>query len=468
MKMKTKKLLFILILVVSIMAIVITASQIYNIIENNKIIDNQIDGTEGEEGDYYEQTDSSIYSEQVDNFQATNPWGLDYFSNTWVETDSTTRNRPGFRVWFSGVMRTIGLNSKIKPDTINVSAKIKTDWDTSGSPADKTSTSVINQEIEDLVFQDIPNYTNIDLSTIMNYANDQFAITAIKYNYYYSSNGINITEEFVTQVQYVAEKQTKNSDGSWGNSEYNYSDDMYIHVQEFSFDVRCTTYNIENENFSYGGNKKFQINSNELLLNDTLINNKKISEYNYEQITKSWLNGKETATLQCSIGEYYDEDGNLAISTQNNDLPMLFNIRDVVIPYIPVAGGGTEPMSKKKDGSPKKFQVTQIRPYFDGAFWQEIQLQETNVGYTIKQLDFTSGTDGNILIGYAAPDQTIIVTEGKIINAFISWKAGDLNILRPNPTITINSDNNSFTVSGVYLSLANKTATGTAEIIYEV
>ena len=450
------------------MAIVITASQIYNIVENNKIIDNQIDGTEGEDGDYYEQTDNSIYTEQVDNFQATNPFGLDYFSNNWVETDSSTRIRPGFRVWFSGVMRTIELNSKIQPDTIDVSAKIKTDWDSSGSSADKTSISVINQEIEDLVFQDIPNYAGIDLSTIMNYANEQFAITTIKYKYYYSSNGINITEEFVTQVQYVSEKQTKNADGSWGNSEYNYSDDMYIHVQEFSFDVRCTIYNIENENFSYGGNKKFQINSNELLLNDTLINNKKISEYNYEQITKNWLNGKETATLQCSIGEYYDEDGNLVISTQNNDLPMLFNIRDTVIPYIPIAGGDTEPMSKRKDGSPKLFVVTQVRPYFDGAFWQEIQLQETNFGYTSKKINFTSGTDGNILTGYPATDQTITVTEGKIVNVFVSWETGALNLVRPKPTVTINSDNNSFTISGVYLTLPNHNVTSTAEIIYEV
>ena len=56
MKTKTKKLLFILILVVSIMAIIITASQIYNISNNDKVIDNNTGGIETDEN-----TPSDIY-----------------------------------------------------------------------------------------------------------------------------------------------------------------------------------------------------------------------------------------------------------------------------------------------------------------------------------------------------------------------------------------------------------------------
>ena len=110
--------------------------------------------------------------------------------------------------------------------------------------------------------------------------------------------------------------------------------------------------------------------------NNELINENDAIKDSFNLIIDNWSKGKETATLKCSIGEYYDESGNLVISTKNNDLPMMFNIRDLVIPYIPTARGGTEPMSIKLDGTPKVFQVTQVRPYFDGACWQEIMLQE--------------------------------------------------------------------------------------------
>ena len=70
---------------------------------------------------------------------------------------------------------------------------------------------------------------------------------------------------------------------------------------------------------------------------------------------------------------------------------MTFSIGDLVIPYIPTARGGTEPMSIRQDGKAKIFQVTQVRPYFDGACWQEIMLQEasetmsTGYEFTINQ-----------------------------------------------------------------------------------
>ena len=239
-------------------------------------------------------------------------------------------------------------------------------------------------------------------------------------------------------------------------------------IQGLHFFLEAEYVDIEETPASYGENPKYALESNELLQTTTKAGQIKLSEYNYGQIISEWKDGKEVATLQCSIGEYYDEDGNLAISTQNNDLPMLFNIRDEVIPYIPVAGGGTEPMSKQRDGSPKKFVVTQVRPYFDGAFWQEIQLQELTTKNKIQTVNFTSGSSGNILGGYPSPDQTITVTEGKIVNVFVSWETGALNLLRPKPTVTISSDNNSFTISGVYLTLPNRTVPITAEIIYEV
>lgn len=93
-------------------------------------------------------------------------------------------------------------------------------------------------------------------------------------------------------------------------------------------------------------------------------------------IINAYKNGKETAELLCSIGEYKDTNGELAISTKDNDLPMTFNNGDIVVPYKYTARGDA-PLSTKKDGkTPKEFLVTGVEFIFDGAVWQKITLQE--------------------------------------------------------------------------------------------
>lgn len=93
-------------------------------------------------------------------------------------------------------------------------------------------------------------------------------------------------------------------------------------------------------------------------------------------IINAYKNGKETAELLCSIGEYKDTNGELAISTKDYDLPMTFNNGDIVVPYKYTARGDA-PLSTKKDGkTPKGFLVTGVEFIFDGAVWQKITLQE--------------------------------------------------------------------------------------------
>lgn len=55
---------------------------------------------------------------------------------------------------------------------------------------------------------------------------------------------------------------------------------------------------------------------------------------------------------------------------------MLFEQYDEVIPMVIDKNGQDNPMSFYKDGNPKKFKVLSVRPYFDGAVWQELSLQE--------------------------------------------------------------------------------------------
>ena len=95
---------------------------------------------------------------------------------------------------------------------------------------------------------------------------------------------------------------------------------------------------------------------------------------------------------------------------------MLFDIGDLVIPYIPTARGGTEPMSIKLDGTPKIFKVTQVRPYFDGACWQELQLQEDSENKyitEIKQYTFTNGNDDSIF------SEDIVIDASNVVDVWI-------------------------------------------------
>lgn len=94
-----------------------------------------------------------------------------------------------------------------------------------------------------------------------------------------------------------------------------------------------------------------------------------------------YAKGKETATIRCSISDYYeaDKDGNKTdekvISIDNSTGKMCFDIGDTVIPMVYGADGVDRPMSKS-NGHFKSFKVLGTKIFYDGAVWQEISLQE--------------------------------------------------------------------------------------------
>ncbi len=125
--------------------------------------------------------------------------------------------------------------------------------------------------------------------------------------------------------------------------------------------------------------KVFSVSNNELLQTsnyDVSGTNANAIEENYRNTLNAYKNGRETATLLCDIGEYkYYEEDMLAISTKEQGLPMTFNVGDEVIPMVYGANGEDFPMSQK-DGVPKVFVVSSVKPYYDGAVWQQIEIQE--------------------------------------------------------------------------------------------
>lgn len=103
----------------------------------------------------------------------------------------------------------------------------------------------------------------------------------------------------------------------------------------------------------------------------------------FEKTLDAYKNGKETATILASIGEYYDNDGNLAISTKkeiNGNAKMVFDIGDEVIPQVYGADGVDRPMSLYPDLTDKVFRVCGTKIFYDGAVWQELTLQEVTKG----------------------------------------------------------------------------------------
>lgn len=99
-------------------------------------------------------------------------------------------------------------------------------------------------------------------------------------------------------------------------------------------------------------------------------------EIMYGNTKDEYLRGKETATIRCSIGDYYEENGEKAISDDNTTGKMAFDLYDQVIPMVYGANGKDRPMSLYKDGTPKVFQVLGKKVFYDGAVWQELTLQE--------------------------------------------------------------------------------------------
>lgn len=150
-----------------------------------------------------------------------------------------------------------------------------------------------------------------------------------------------------------------------------------------SFEVSISGKEFENPEYStnqYGiGENTTTINSNEFFqkfvsqseLDETETlpygtfyegGNGKVSavEMLSDKIIEDCKDGKETATLRCSISE------NLSF----------YDIGNEVVPMVYGEDGVDRPMSKYADGTAKVFKVVGTKFIYDGAVWQELTLQE--------------------------------------------------------------------------------------------
>ena len=145
---------------------------------------------------------------------------------------------------------------------------------------------------------------------------------------------------------------------------------------EITINGNTTTLKLVDDTKKVGnGGKPFSLSGNELLQDNANTNGMLTTEVLANNILNEYRNGKETAVIRCSIGNYYDEEGNKVISIDEDSLPMTFSIGDIVIPMIYSVGGVDKPMSLY-NGVAKTFCVVGRKPYYNGAVWQELTLQE--------------------------------------------------------------------------------------------
>jgi hypothetical protein len=89
----------------------------------------------------------------------------------------------------------------------------------------------------------------------------------------------------------------------------------YYEIKQIQLTVFGNTIGIKFENslntYGISNNTPFHLNKNELFQRPAL------SEEIANSILSEYKNGKETAVIKCSIGEYYDDIGDLRISTKN-------------------------------------------------------------------------------------------------------------------------------------------------------
>ena len=122
--------------------------------------------------------------------------------------------------------------------------------------------------------------------------------------------------------------------------------------------------NTKAETIGEQSKKTFAIEASELNQDKTLYKGQIASVVLANEIIADYKNGKETATIRCSVDESL----------------RIYDIGDEVIPMVYGEDGKDRPMSLYKDGNEKVFRVVGTKFIYDGAVWQELTLQEVTNG----------------------------------------------------------------------------------------
>ena len=403
------------------MAIIIPSKNIYDI-NNNKIIENKIDKVEVNSVSIstIENTDVNIYSNDllVSQFidygvEVSNPekekfsWAnsqqdivLDDFAYAYFDNEikyiSTTLTIPKL-----GINERIDKIEKVELSVYgtkivqNISASLTINYDYSrvNHTATLGAISYGARNEKEGVFEFPETPESVFVLHIGNVTANVTGVENLSF-YHITEDENNFYLYFYQMVSYISKKLT--AKGSFDNNSTSHlkqANGTYTYYEPYKLSISVNgnkkTIDIKDINQVYGNPNSqnlFSIESNELM-QITNYHNKKVEgtladrvkvdllPYNAENTLNKYAKGKETATILCSISDYYDQDGNKVIDiTQQGK--MMFKEFDVVIPYIYNARGQDVPMSVRKDNTTKEFTIVSIEPFYDGAVWQRLYLLE--------------------------------------------------------------------------------------------
>lgn len=208
------------------------------------------------------------------------------------------------------------------------------------------------------------------------------------------SNGVVVKGEEYTEVTFVKPFYAQQDGSNYRTIRANYSARImeesveeptkvkYILSATISIEGQCIK-ETENTAAQYDeeavANNILKLPANELIQGDNyyIMSNTNYSDKFIAEVYDRYKNGKETATLLCLVGKYYDLEGNLVVDADNEDesIPPLLKKYDLVVPYIHTSNGEV-PLSTDKDGNAKQFQIIGVNFRYRGIARQEIVIQE--------------------------------------------------------------------------------------------
>lgn len=354
------------------MAIIIPSSNIYSL-ENNKIIDNKIDGVS------YAQTSIVDKTGDLWTLASTSASATSSTFNIYGEyslVSSTKRQR--VKVAITTAKRTTNASGYTTP--------LNMDWDKAYWQFAQNLTDNLTNTTSKYLFvlaakmrgkEPKPPTADVGDNALKSYAKQLW-----KYGI-----GADIAEETDPSaivycyskiiLQIITETLTS---GSWEQTStrtlYNSSATLYSGTSSDPA-IRLYLDNSIDDNSTIAiGNEKsaYSLPSNDLFTESAEISGKTLGTYVSEKIIEDYANGKETAEVLCSISNYYDVFGNQV--KFDNAENMTFDIYDEVLPMKYTPNGEDVPMSITNYGTAKTFVVLGAEIFYDGAVWQKLTLME--------------------------------------------------------------------------------------------
>lgn len=351
------------------MAIKIPSKNIYNI-QNNKVINNVIDKVAIDENDLSKNYGSILSQEYSFTFCELYTFKDGTVTPNNKENDFQLGLQQGYLPdkWTSGCQ--VHLRKKPNYNT--------PDWDINSDVVWRAESYI------DMQIDKICNVKATANEITSHYWYSKQEVVWLTYSGTTTGTGVpkyNIEKQFTRENLVVPKINSYNKENNiidiyYEKAVVKFIEPIYEVTLSETFYIEGNYFDEKENGVTYGtGKKLFSNSSNELIQPNTKIENKSVSNFIAEQILKGYKNGKETATILCSISEYKDEYGIIKI-TPEISTKMTFAIGDEVIPMIYTANGEDVPMSVYKDGTPKVFRVVGVVPNYDSVPMQELTLQE--------------------------------------------------------------------------------------------